>query len=194
MNKDYMFIGVTPLCATEKTYAQYYEWLDGNPNNEDRRGHFVTFAEGNKIRIANAEDDYILGVVSVETNATGNAYTSSWHGKYLTDQFDERLIEDVEVPETTNKELGITIPAHTETRYVINPDYDETVQYLGRNKRKEWAVIGTHGQLVLIDDGTCEVNHYCTVAENGTATKANSKSEYRVIERIDDTTIKIIIK
>lgn len=193
-NKDYMFIGLSPLCTMEKAYAQYYEWYDGNPNNEDRRGYFVTFADGNKIRIANNKDDYILGVVSVETNNTGNAYTSSWQGKYLTDPFDERLIEVIEVPETTNKELGITIPAHDEKRYTINPNYDKTEQYIGRNKRQEWAVIGTHGQLVLIDDGTCEVNHYCAVSENGTATKSDVKTEYRVIERIDENHIRIVIK
>lgn len=193
-NKDCMFIGLSPLCTTEKVYTQYYEWLDGNPNNEDRRGHFVTFADGNKIRIANNKDDYILGVVSVETNNTGNAYTSSWQGKYLTDPFDERTIEVVEVPETTNEGLGITIPAHEEKRYAINPAYDETEQYIGRNKRQEWAVIGTHGQLVVIDDSTCEVNHYCAISENGTATKADSKTDYRVIERIDDMHIRIVIK
>ncbi len=189
-----MFIGLSPLCTTEKAYTQYYEWLDGNPNNEDRRGHFVTFANGNKIRIANTEDDYILGVCSVETNNTGNGYKSSWQGKYITDPFDERLIEVVEIPAKANEELDITIPAHTETRYAINPDYDESKNYVARNKRQEWAVIGTHGQLVVIDDGTCEVNHYCAVTENGTATKAESKTDYRVIERIDESHIRIVIK
>jgi hypothetical protein len=187
-------MGCQSFTASGADYAEHYEWQDENPDNEDRRGHFVTFAEGNKIRIANAEDDYILGVVSVNPAVIGNGYTDNWQGMYLTDEYGERLTEIVEVEEYTDEETGEIIPAHTETRFIINPDYDPEQQYIGRNERKEWSTIGTHGQLVLIDDGTCEINHYCTVAKNGTATKTDAKTDYRVIERIDDTHIRIVIK
>lgn len=192
--RDDLYLSAFPRCFVEKAYTQFFEWLDNNPNNEDRRGYFVTFAEGDKIRIANSKDDYILGVVSIENLNTGNTYALDWHKKFLTDSFGERLIEDVEIPETTDSFTNTTIPAHTETRFIINPDYDESENYVARNKRQEWAVIGTHGQLVVIDDGTCEVNHYCAISENGTATKADSKTDYRVIERIDDMHIRIVIK
>ena len=46
-------------------YAEMFEWADGNPTDEDRVGYFVTL-EGGKIRKANAEDEFVLGVVSVE--------------------------------------------------------------------------------------------------------------------------------
>jgi hypothetical protein len=126
-------------------YAEYYEWEDGNPNNEDRRGHFVTFAEGNKIRIANNTDDYILGVVSVSPAVLGNDYDSEWCGKYLTDAFGKVLTEEVFVEEYTNEETGEIIPAHMETIPILNPEYDESQEYVSREKRKEWVPVGTHG-------------------------------------------------
>ncbi len=189
-------MGTSSFSAAGADYAEYYEWIDGNADNEDRRGCFVTL-EGNKIRKATNEDDYILGVISATPSVVGNAHTDMWQGMYLTDVFGERLTEIVEVPERTVKiddETEEVIPAHTETRFIINPEYDHTMQYQGRHERKEWAAVGTHGQLIVVDDGTCEVNHYCKVAENGTATKAEGKTEYRVIERIDDTHIKIVLK
>lgn len=185
-------MGVAAFMATGADYAEFYEWLDGNPDNEDRRGYFVTL-DGNKIRKATADDDYVLGVVSAVPVIVGNAYTDMWQGMYMRDVFGARLTETVEVPETTN-ENGEIIPAHTETRFIINPEYDHTKPYVGRDERQEWATIGTHGQLVVIDDGTCEVNGYCKVAADGSATKAESKTEYRVIERIDSNHIRIVVK
>ena len=44
-------------------YAEYFEWYDGNINNEDRRGLFVTI-DGDKIKLASKDDTYILGIIS----------------------------------------------------------------------------------------------------------------------------------
>lgn len=185
--------GASSFVASGADYAEYYEWQDGNPDNEDRRGRFVTM-DGNKIKLANAEDDYILGVISAVPVIVGNSQSEEWQGMFLTDVFGERLTKEVEIPETTDEDTGEVIPAHTATQFIVNPEYDPTQPYKGRDQRKEWSAVGTHGQLVVIDDGTCEVNHYCTVAENGTATRAEGKTEYRVIERLDDTHIKIVLK
>jgi hypothetical protein len=48
--------------STGGDYAEYFEWEDGNMNQEDRRGYFVTLVN-DKIQITK-ENDYILGVVS----------------------------------------------------------------------------------------------------------------------------------
>lgn len=190
-------MGSQSFATTGADYAEYYEWEDGNPNNEDRRGHFVTFAKGRKVRIANDTDNYILGIVSSTPSVIGNAYTDQWQGMYLTDVFGERLTETVEVEEEEVKDeegnIIETIPAHTETRFIINPNYDHTKPYIGRNERQEWAIIGTHGQLVLIDDGVCEEGDFCTVSKDGTAIKSDSVTKYRVTERIDSTHIWIQI-
>jgi hypothetical protein len=190
-------LGSQSFTASGADYAEYYEWVDGNPNNEDRRGHFVTYEDGDKIRIATDKDDYILGVISSRPAVIGNGFTDEWQGLYLTDVYGERLTEtvDVEEEEIKDEEGNVieTIPAHTEIRFILNPDYDPEKEYIGRDQRKEWAVVGTHGQLVLIDNGLCEVNGYCTAGEDGTAVPAE-KSEYRVIARLDDTHIRIVIK
>jgi hypothetical protein len=174
-------------------YAEYYEWEDGNPNNEDRRGHFVTLSSGDKIRFATSEDDYILGVVSVSPAVLGNDYDAEWKGKYLTDVFGRVLTEEIYYEEVMDTETGEIIPAYTEVHPILNPDYDESQEYISREKRKEWVPIGTHGQLILIDNGLCEVGKYCMPGEDGTAVPSDQK-EYRIIERLDDSHIKIVIK
>ncbi len=185
--------GQNAFSGSGADYAEYFEWMDGNPNKEDRRGCFVTL-EGDKIRKADVGDDYILGVVSATPALIGNTYSDMWQGMYMTDIFGERLTEMVEVPETVDEQTGMAIPAHTETRFVINPAYDSDQPYAGRNERSEWDAVGIVGQLVVIDDGTCEINGYCRVAEGGTAVKSEVKTKYRVMERLDDTHVKIFIK
>lgn len=195
-------------------YSELFEWIDGNINNEDRRGYFVTL-DGDKIRIANSEDDYILGIVSATPSVLGDSYFgSNWHGKYLTDIFgtiitetihveekpicikeeyiDKRVLEDGTVKEYIEPAQYEIIPAHDETIPVINPDYDPEREYIDRLNRQEWTPIGMMGKLVVIDDGTCKVNGYCKVSSNGIAT--NSENGYRVMSRLDDTHIRILFK
>ena len=195
---DGSVLGTKSYTSSGADYAEYYEWSDGNINGEDRRGRFVTFDDGNKIRIANNSDDYILGVISADPSVIGNGYTDEWQGMYLTDVYGQRLTEIVEIPEQIIKdEVGDIIkiiPAHTETQFVINPDYDASKKYVGRDERQEWTIVGTHGQLVVVDDGTCQVNSYCKVSDGGIATKSSEKTEYRIVERLDDTHIRIVIR
>lgn len=199
--------GLKAFLSSGADFAEYFEWADGNPNGEDRRGRFVTL-DGEKIRYANADDDYILGVVSTIGAFIGNTYSESWQGRYLTDVFGEWLTEQVDVPEETetyevekkDEETGETvtetvervIPAHTETRYILNPDYDPEQEYISREFRKEWSPVGFHGQVVVIDDGTCQVNGYCKPSTDGIATA--SESGYRVMSRIDDAHIKVLVR
>uniref|UniRef100_A0A6C0CB17 Peptidase G2 IMC autoproteolytic cleavage domain-containing protein n=1 Tax=viral metagenome TaxID=1070528 RepID=A0A6C0CB17_9ZZZZ len=44
-------------------YAEYFEWNDGNPNNEDRVGYFVELVNGNKIQYATSQDK-VIGITS----------------------------------------------------------------------------------------------------------------------------------
>lgn len=193
VTSDGKCMGTQAFVASGADYAEYFEWEDGNTKGEDRRGLFVTL-DGDKIRLAKAGDTYILGVVSATPSVVGNAYTDMWQGRYLTDVFGEWLTEQINVPEKVEEKTGRVIPAHIATRFVVNPEFDATKKYIGRNARKEWAAIGTHGQLIVIDDGTSEVNGYCTITDGGIATKSADKTEYRVLKRIDETHIKIYIK
>ncbi len=75
---------------------------------------------------------------------------------------------------------------------IVNPDYNPDEKYVPREKRREWGMVGMMGQLTVIDDGTCEVNGCCKVADGGTATA--SESGWRVIARIDDTHVKVLFR
>lgn len=152
-------------------YAEYFEWLDGNVDNQDRIGLFVTL-DGDKIKLAN-KDDYILGVISANPSIVGNSAELDWHDKYKTDVYGRLIYDESHNP-------------------IVSKNYNDTLEYVPRGARKEYSKVGLLGQLVVQDDGTCEVNGYCTASVNGVATK--SDSGYRVIKRIDKKHIKIILK
>ena len=181
-------------------YAEYFEWADGNPDHEDRVGRFVTL-DGEKLRLASPGDDFILGVVSGAASVIGDSFDDQWKGMYLTDIFGRPVMETVEVPAETiqipredgGAETVTTIPAREEIRQKLNPDYDHTQKYIPRSERPEWSAVGMMGKLVAVDDGTCEVNGYCTVGESGVATRAEGKTRYRVMARLDENHIRILI-
>ena len=58
-------------------FLEMFEWADGNAAQEDRRGYFVTL-EGEYIRRATVQDDYILGVVSAAQPFAGGAQGCGW--------------------------------------------------------------------------------------------------------------------
>ena len=49
------------------------------------------------------------------------------------------------------------------------------------------------GKLVAVDDGTCQVNGWCTVGEGGKATHSDARTSYRVMARLDETHIRVLI-
>ena len=70
-------------------------------------------------------------------------------------------------------------------------DLDE--EYIPRSKRPEWTAVGLLGKLICIDDGTAEINNYVKPNENAIATYSEEKTKYRVMKRIDETHIQIMI-
>ncbi len=186
-------------------YAELFEWLDGNPDNEDRRGRFVTL-DGEKIRFATPDDDYILGIISAAPCLVGDSF-SDWQGKYLTDVFGKKLTQTVHydaeyeeiesvVPETGEKttEKVLVHDAYDAEEWILNPDYNADEEYIPRESRPEWAYVGFMGKLVVEDDGSCIVNGYCKVGENGIATNSTEKSGYRVMARLDDAHVKVLVR
>lgn len=179
--------------ASGADYAEMFEWADGNPNNEDRVGRFVTL-DGEMISLAESEDVFILGIVSAAPSVCGDAASEDWQGRFKRDIFGRMLFEDIEIPAEIDKETGEEkIPSHTINWYVQNDDWDNKQEYTAREDRKEWDAVGLLGKLVMIDDGTAEVNGWVTAGEGGIAVKSDVKTKYRVMSRIDETHIKVLI-
>jgi hypothetical protein len=177
--------------STGSDFAEYFEWADGNPKNENRLGKLVSL-DGEKIKLANSEDDYILGVITGTGAFIGNSASENWQGKYLTDEYGEKILQDVEIPEKIDEVTGKVIPAYTVKQWVINPEYNPDQEYISRENRPEWDPVGMLGQVIVIDDGTCVVNGYCAPSIDGIGTAA--ESGYRVMKRIDDTHIKVLVR
>jgi hypothetical protein len=200
--------GKAAYTTTGADYAEFFEWQDGNPNDEDRRGYFVTL-DGNKIKIAN-KGDYILGIISGLPSVIGNG-DEDWMGRYILDEFGDYIYEDFEEEvvvgyeivkdEETGKpkkdENGKIIRTEikeirTGKRYKENPDYDPTQTYIQRQDRPEWDAVGMLGVLSVRDNGECQVNGYCELVDGGTVVP--SEIGYRVIKRVSDNVVKIVFK
>lgn len=173
-------------------YAEFFEWKDGNPEAQDRVGYIVSL-DGDKLTFAN-EGDYILGVVSGTATVLGDNPEWNWAKRWVTDDFGRIQYEDVVVHHEAEERNGETIPAWDETikAPVVNPDYDPDQSYTKRADRPEWSAVGMMGKLYVRDDGTCQVNGYAKPI-NGVAT-ASTSGTMRVIERVSDNVIRVVIK
>ena len=192
----------TITASTTADYAEFFEWLDKNPNEEDRVGHFVTL-DGDKIRIATAADDYILGIVSGEPFVLGNGDCDTWNGMYLHDEFRRTMYEPapkmIEILDSEGNPTGEYEEVEGEyegTRPILNPDYDPTQEYVSRFDRAEWSPVGMLGVLAVLHDGTAEVNGYVTVNNQGIATKCtrDTRNSYRVIKKVSDKVVEVIFR
>ncbi|CAH6419030.1 Peptidase G2 autoproteolytic protein [uncultured virus] len=87
-------VAATQFVSPFADYGEFFEWEDGNPNNEDRRGIFVTFGDNSsdKIRIA-TQNDPVLGVVTKTSGVVGNAYELGWAGAAAKDKFGQPITE-----------------------------------------------------------------------------------------------------
>ncbi len=142
-------------------YAEYFEWADGNPNNEDRRGYSVSLVD-NKIKIAE-KDEVIIGVISGNPSVVGDSAWNRWTEKYLRDDFGTYLREPCEVWSWKDDEgidhsyefdkvpNEIIVPKNKtvvlQDRQILNPLYDPTIEYTSRENRKEWGCVGLMGKL-----------------------------------------------
>ena len=156
-------------------YAEYFEWEDGNLEDEDRRGYSVVLGNEGKIKKATHEDDSkdIIGVVSGTSGIIGDAACYDWQGKYEIDEWGTRITDEVyqltwsEVLEDGKKKNysydedrvpdDVTVPEEGVSkrlhhRYRITQEYDESQEYIPRDKRKEWCPVGLLGKVRVRDD------------------------------------------
>lgn len=184
------------VTSTGADYAEFFEWEDGNPDAQDRIGTVVTL-EGEKIRPAVAGDD-VLGIISGTAAVLGDNTAYEWRDKYITDNYGriqyndpiEEFVEyfDYEAGQIVKESAGF----HKHPK--INPKYDPTQEYIGRAKRKEWDAVGMLGKLHVNDDGSCVVGGYACVGAAGILTNSTERTNMRVMKRIADGVVLVLLK
>lgn len=158
-------------------YAEYFEWEDENINNEDRRGVTVILVN-EKIKIAESTDNLndIIGVVSSNPGVIGDSAWNHWHQKYLRDEYGSFIYEShttVRWSAVENNDEGrpqkknyfyylddipedVIVPGYAIYKEVLkktlNPEFNPNDNYIPREERKEWAIIGLLGKVRVRSD------------------------------------------
>lgn len=149
-------------------YADLFEWADGNPENEDRRGMLVAL-DGDKIVLAQGNDIY--GIISANPSIIGNN-PIEWHGKYKKDVFGSVMKDENGEP-------------------ILSEEYDPDKKYVPRSERPEWSPLGLVGRLIIVDNGSCKPNGYVS-GRDGIGTASLSPTNIRVLKRIDDNHVEVL--
>ncbi len=190
-------------------YAEYFEWVDGNPNNEKRFGYAVSIVEDGKIQIGGTNP---IGIVSPTPAIVGDSAELSWKDKYLTDEWGIKLTEEfkkfyskelksnvyidkygnhlTDISGTIEQRLtkrilqNIEIPEKFDTIEVpkLNPTFTGVENYIPRSQRKEWVAIGLMGKL-RIKTGEKIKGKFIDINEQGLAI---SGTKYHVLQTIKE--------
>ncbi|MEC3631528.1 peptidase G2 autoproteolytic cleavage domain-containing protein [Bacillus velezensis] len=148
-----------------KDFAEYFESADGKKIDSS----YLVALEGGKIRKAE-KGDKILGVVSETAGVVLGGAAFYWNEQYERNEFGGLVYETV-----FRGGEEIRIPK-------LNPDYDPSLEYVPRDSRDEWHVIGLIGQVFVRIDETVAVGDSVS-AISGIATKAESGG-YGTVMRI----------
>ncbi|MCC2430716.1 hypothetical protein LKL81_26255 [Bacillus paranthracis] len=183
-----LYLDGTVFFSAAADYAEMFETVDKNPIDV---GYFVTL-DGDKIRKANANDNYILGVVSANPAMIADASDLRWHNLFVTDEWGRTQYHEVVVPEIKDDKGRVIHPSFTKSEPILNPEWDSSQEYIPRLQRPEWVPVGLVGKLLVRDDGTCQVDGYCKSNDEGIAT--TSTKGYRVMKRTGPNQIMILVR
>ena len=159
--------------------ADYAEFFESTTGAALTLGATVVL-DGNKVREATDQDPMsaIMGVVrpkepSKASMIVGNTAWNKWANKYLTDDFDRYIMEDHDVLEWTDEEgklqtyeshnipAGVTVPDDAVVKthddkgnkfqhYKLNPAWNPDAEYINRENRPEWIIVGLVGQVKIL--------------------------------------------
>ncbi|MBB3110143.1 autotransporter adhesin [Paenibacillus phyllosphaerae] len=158
-------------------YAEMFETEDGLPIEP---GYFVALA-GERVRIAQAEDRYVIGITSAKPAFLSDSADLRWARKFETDEWGRTRYREAEVPARSDSNGNLIVPAHMERQPILNPQWDPQQVYIPRSRRPEWVAVGLVGKLLVRDDGTCAAGGLCICNDQGIATAA--EQGYYVLKR-----------
>ena len=152
------------MYSNRNSYAELFEWADGNTRGENRFGFTVAVNEEGKLIVAD-EGDLPIGVVVPSAALVGNTMWNAWKDKYQKDElgndikrqyyvvewydnetslvhshFKETLNKNFALPENA-MELQTDAYGNDLEKSVVNQGFDNTQEYEGREVRQEWATV-----------------------------------------------------
>ncbi|QHI71664.1 peptidase G2 autoproteolytic cleavage domain-containing protein [Aminipila terrae] len=169
-------------------YAEVYPGLGGQTIEP---GYFVTL-EGEFIRKAKDSDKFVLGVTSVNPAFVASSSELNLGSNFLTNAWNQTLYEDNLVPEKTDTEGNVTEPAHVIKQPMQKLQSSVIAQAAASCQDSISSLVTLLGQVLVLDDGTCEPNGYCWPNKDGIAT--TSSFGYRVMKRISDNQVLIFFR
>ncbi len=198
--------------GTGADYGEYFEWEDGNVNDESRVGYFVNISNG-KIKISDSSET--IGIVSNTTAFIGDASEDEWLNASLRDDWGKILKQKYKLYHFSinglNKEIFFNendvcfeeLPTHSNSSGkfgigydkndgvfieekefpIINPNFDPNKKYIPRSERKEWDVIGLLGKLRVRTSEQITGNYVDVDVNSG---MAKNGTKYPVMSKIKD--------
>lgn len=140
-NGDGRFDGGADIGAASD-YAEFFEWEDANPSNEDRRGLSVVLSTDGKIREATASDatSDIIGIVSANPAVVGDSAYLNWQGRHLKDEWgswvtveEEFLVWNKQGTETNEEGVKVPITQPDITDPQCAPEYQVLVSEIAQH-------------------------------------------------------------
>ncbi|CAI6083858.1 peptidase G2 autoproteolytic cleavage domain-containing protein [Cohnella sp. JJ-181] len=153
--------------------ADYAEMFESEDGKTIEPGCWVTL-EGDKVRRANADDEFVLGIVSATPAVLADSGELRWKGKYKTDEWGRVQYEWRVRPPVVGADGQEALPGGQELVPVLDPAWDPDRTYVPRLNRPEWVPVGLVGKLLARDDGTCVPGGRCMPGEDGIATASDA--------------------
>jgi len=230
------------VTSPEADYAEMFEWYDGNPDEQDRVGRFVSLHQGKIVQGAGRSDktgiyNYLaslftspnsstsiemIGIISGTPSIIGDGAPNHWNGRNVKDKFGRKnklkytkhewvdLDEDhiivyvsdadgkqySEYPQYTHKGIidNSIIPVDSEVEIIEFPEvsegYNPNTPYIPRSERQEWDAVGLIGKLVVDSAEPITVDYVDPTGDG----RAVNGTKYRVLEVIDNYTVRIFFK
>ncbi|QHZ47008.1 peptidase G2 autoproteolytic cleavage domain-containing protein [Bacillus sp. NSP9.1] len=155
--------GAVESVSDLKDLAEYFESKDGR---KIESGYLVTL-DGDKIRKAE-KGDKVLGVISETAGVIMGGAAFYWNDRYLRNEFGGIIYETI-------NENGREIKVPKE-----NPNYNPDLEYIPREERDEWHVVGLVGQVYVRIDETVQAGDRI-VPSGGIGTKSEDGPGFYVM-------------
>uniref|UniRef100_UPI002FD8DE88 peptidase G2 autoproteolytic cleavage domain-containing protein n=1 Tax=Bacillus glycinifermentans TaxID=1664069 RepID=UPI002FD8DE88 len=155
--------GAVESVSDLKDLAEYFESKDGS---KIESGYLVTL-DGDKIRKAQ-KGEKVLGVISETAGVVMGGAAFYWNDRYLRNEFGGIIYETV-----TEDGHEYKIPKE-------NPAYDPESEYVPREERDEWHVVGLIGQVYVRVDNTVRAGDLI-VPDGGIGTKSEDGTGFQVM-------------